>query len=561
MSTLDRLADRLLIRAVRDSGRWLAALLVAALTVAAAELLLPTVLGRAVDAAVNDTRPARWLGAAAGLVGLIVAADVCTDLAAGNGSARATARLRHTLVRHMLALDLRAAARWRDGDLVSRIVGQVAQAGQAGPAVVAAVAVALPSVGSLVALALIDVWLAVAFVAGMLVLGGLLRAFVTDLADTAARYQRAQGDIAARLVEALAGRRTIAAAGTADQEIDRVLQPMPALRGHGSRTWDTVGRATARGAVAAPLTQIAVLAVGGLALAAGRLTPGELLAALQYATLGAGLGAALPELGRLARSRAATRRAAEVLAEPTRTHGTACLPPGRGRLDLRAITVRRGDRVVLDRVSLTLAAGTTTAVVGESGAGKSTLAAVAGRLVDPDGGKVTLDGVPLRQLPRSVLRRAVGYAFARPVLIGDTVTGALTLGGAASPAVAAGAARAACVDAVIQRLPDGYATRLGDAPLSGGEAQRIGLARALRAERVLILDDATSSLDTVTEYQVGEALAGGDGRTRLVVTHRPATAARADIVAWLHEGRLRGYAPHRVLWRDPGYRAAFQGEP
>lgn len=206
MSTLDRLADRLLIRAVRDSGRWLAALLVAALTVAAAELLLPTVLGRAVDAAVNDTRPARWLGAAAGLVGLIVAADVCTDLAAGNGSARATARLRHTLVRHMLALDLRAAARWRDGDLVSRIVGQVAQAGQAGPAVVAAVAVALPSVGSLVALALIDVWLAVAFVAGMLVLGGLLRAFVTDLADTAARYQRAQGDIAARLVEALAGR-------------------------------------------------------------------------------------------------------------------------------------------------------------------------------------------------------------------------------------------------------------------------------------------------------------------------------------------------------------------
>jgi hypothetical protein len=141
MSTSDRPADRLLIRAVRDSGPWLAALLVAALAVTGAELLLPAALGRALDAAVHDTQPARWLGAAAGLIGLIVAADVCTDLAAGNGSARATARLRHTLVRHMLALDLRAAARWRDGDLVSRIVGQVAQAGQAGPAAVAAVTV------------------------------------------------------------------------------------------------------------------------------------------------------------------------------------------------------------------------------------------------------------------------------------------------------------------------------------------------------------------------------------------------------------------------------------
>ncbi len=562
MRTANRPADRLLIRSARDSGPWLGLLLVAALAGTAAELLLPAALGRSVDAVVHDavvhdTHAARWLGAAAGLVALIVAADVGADLAAGRGSARATARLRHALVRHVLALDPRAAARWRDGDLVSRIVGQVAQAGQTGPAAVAAVTVALPALGSLVALALIDVWLAVAFVAGVLVLGGLLRAFVTDLADAATRYQGAQSDIAARLVEALAGRRTIAAAGTADREIHRVLQPLPALRENGGRTWDTVGRATARGAVAAPLTQIAVLAVGGWALAAGRLSPGELLAALQYATLGAGLGAALPELGRLARARAATGRAAEVLSEPTRTHGDAALPPGHGRLELHEVTVRHGDRTILDRVSLRLAAGTTTAVVGESGAGKSTLAAVAGRLTDPDAGEVTLDGVSLRSLARPVLRRAVGYAFARPVLIGDTAAGAISLGGVGSPPGVAAAARAACVDAVIERLPDGYDTRLADAPLSGGEAQRIGLARALRAERVLILDDATSSLDTVTEYQVGEAIAGGDGRTRLVVTHRPATAARADAVAWLHRGRLRGYGPHRVLWRDPAYRAVF----
>ncbi|WP_328824207.1 P-loop NTPase family protein [Verrucosispora sioxanthis] len=97
-----------------------------------------------------------------------------------------------------------------------------------------------------------------------------------------------------------------------------------------------------------------------------------------------------------------------------------------------------------------------------------------------------------------------------------------------------------------------------DAPLSGGETQRLGLARAFHAERLLILDDATSSLDTATEHRITRALTGRDGgRTRLVVTHRVATAATADLVAWLDAGRLRALAPHRRLWTDPDYRAVF----
>jgi ATP-binding cassette subfamily B protein len=111
---------------------------------------------------------------------------------------------------------------------------------------------------------------------------------------------------------------------------------------------------------------------------------------------------------------------------------------------------------------------------------------------------------------------------------------------------------------VVQRLPQGYHTPLAQAPLSGGETQRLGLARALRAGRLLILDDATSSLDTVTEHQISQALAGiNGGRTRIVVTHRAATAARADLVAWLDGGRLLGCAPHHVLWRCSAYRALF----
>jgi ATP-binding cassette subfamily B protein len=205
--------------------------------------------------------------------------------------------------------------------------------------------------------------------------------------------------------------------------------------------------------------------------------------------------------------------------------------------------------------------GATVAVVGPSGAGKSTLAAVSGRLLDPDEGDVTLDGVPLRQLPHDTLRRSIGHAFARPVLVGDTVGSAIALGLAApAPQRVRAAARAARVDAVVDRLPAGYDTRLADAPLSGGEAQRLGVARALGAQRLLVLDDATSSLDTVTEYEVGQALIeAADRRTRLVITHRAGTAARADLVAWLDRGRLRGYGPHDVLWHDPGYRALFAG--
>jgi ATP-binding cassette subfamily B protein len=103
---------------------------------------------------------------------------------------------------------------------------------------------------------------------------------------------------------------------------------------------------------------------------------------------------------------------------------------------------------------------------------------------------------------------------------------------------------------------------MADVPLSGGERQRLGIARAIAAGgRVLVLDDATSSLDTATEAQVNAALRDmGAARTTLIVAHRAGTAASADTVIWLDEGRVRAMGPHRRLWRDPAYRAIFSGE-
>jgi ATP-binding cassette subfamily B protein len=228
-------------------------------------------------------------------------------------------------------------------------------------------------------------------------------------------------------------------------------------------------------------------------------------------------------------------------------------------VEFRGVTGAGG---ALNGLDLTVPGGTAVAVTGRSGA--SELAALAGRLADPDGGEILLDGTPLPRLTRTALRGEIGYAFARPALFGRTVADALAFGPARPPdARLRDAARDARADDFIGRLPHGYATPLADAPMSGGELQRMGLARAFaHAGRVLVLDDATSSLDTVTELQITDALLNRlADRTRLIVTHRASTAARADLVAWLEDGRVRALAPHAELWDDPDYRALFGGSP
>jgi ATP-binding cassette subfamily B protein len=225
--------------------------------------------------------------------------------------------------------------------------------------------------------------------------------------------------------------------------------------------------------------------------------------------------------------------------------------------------VSAGGEWVIDGLDLVVPAGATVAVVGRSGAGKSVLAALAGRLSDPEQGQVLLDGVALPDLSREQLRAAVGFAFERPALVGDTIEEVINFGSRnRTEEGVRWAATTARANTFVERLPQGYQTALAAAPLSGGEMQRLGLARAFaHPYRVLILDDATSSLDTVTERQVGAALTtGGGGQTRLIIAHRAATAARTDLVAWLDAGKLRNLRPHTELWRDPDYRALFGSE-
>ncbi|MEU5594991.1 ABC transporter ATP-binding protein [Streptomyces sp. NPDC020298] len=523
-------------------------------------LVLPTVLARAVDRVLSGGATAGFLPVA-GAVGLLTAAEATAQYAGPRATAGATARLRAAMVRHTLAVGPCPPGRLATGDLVARLTGSTAEAALTVQAAVYAVAQLTMALGAVVALGLLAPELAAVFLA-MALLGYLLvRRQVRNTAQRGAGYLRAQGDVAARLLDALAGSRTIAAAGTVEQEIERVLRPLPELGRYGRALWDSQRRVAWSTGLLAPATQIIVLGVAGHELSTGEITPGDLIAALGYATLGLGGFGTVQSLLDFARARAGQARVLAALRTSPDPPGLRALPPGPGRLEIRAVTVRRAGSAVLDRLELVVPARCCVALVGRSGAGTSLLAAVAGGLLAPDEGIVLLDGVPLDEIRPADVRAAVSYAFSDPVLTGATVLDAIRVAARPVPeARAHQAARTAQADAFVRRLPSGYHTAVSEAPLSGGERQRVGLARALSRDcRLLVLDDATSSLDTTTEASVLSAMDVTHGaRTRLVVTRRTSTAARADLVAWLHEGRIQAVAPHQELWQQPAYRRIFR---
>ncbi|HRD46719.1 MAG TPA: ATP-binding cassette domain-containing protein, partial [Caulobacter sp.] len=216
----------------------------------------------------------------------------------------------------------------------------------------------------------------------------------------------------------------------------------------------------------------------------------------------------------------------------------------------------------LSDVSFVARPGTTVALVGPSGAGKTTMVRLAMRMIDPQAGRVTIDGVDLRQLRFSALRGAVALVPQDVALFNDTLEANIAFGRPdASPDEVAVAAEAAELSSFIASLPEGLATKVGERglKLSGGERQRVGLARALLADpRVLILDEATSALDSRTEAAIQQTLRRARaGRTTLVVAHRLSTIADADEILVLKKGRIVERGAHADLLAQAGEYAAL----
>lgn len=311
---------------------------------------------------------------------------------------------------------------------------------------------------------------------------------------------------------------------------------------------------------------ILVILLGGTALITdGSLAPADLL---PFLLLGIGLTAPLDALGHgfddVQAARLAVGRIREVLAvqplpEPARPE----IAVGH-RVELSGVRYRyTDDREVLRGVDLVLEPGTVTALIGPSGSGKSTLAQLLVRFFDPDEGSVRIGGVDVRELGSRQLHRTVSVVLQDVQLLRASVADniALAVGQAGLDAVVAAARQAQIHDRILE-LPRGYESVIGaDATLSGGEAQRISIARALLADTpVLVLDEATAFADPDTERAMRAALTGRRGdRTTLVIAHRMETIADADVVAVLADGVLVEYGrPDELLDRGGRFAEFWQ---
>jgi ATP-binding cassette subfamily B protein len=220
------------------------------------------------------------------------------------------------------------------------------------------------------------------------------------------------------------------------------------------------------------------------------------------------------------------------------------------------------ERPTIDGVTLTVPAGTTTAIVGETGSGKTTLGYLVARLYDADAGRVTIDGVDVRDLSFASIADAVGVVSQETYLVHATVRENIRFARPeATDEEIETAARAARIHHVIAALPDGYGTVVGERGhrFSGGEKQRIAIARTvLRNPPILVLDEATSALDTETERAVQEALERlSEGRTVIAIAHRLSTVRSADQIAVLDRGRIVELGTHDALAAGGGQYAAM----
>lgn len=473
-------------------------------------------------------------------------------------------RLRNDMFSRVLELPISYFTEARKGDLMSRMTTDVAEV-QTSVMSVMEVVVREPLTILVILTAM--VWISPQlslFLLIFLPVSGLLIGRIGSSLRRRARQQAEQmSDITSVLDETLAGMRVVKAFGAEKSQALRFVK----LNNENYRTRNSIAR---RQELASPLSEtmgVAVVAIilwygGRLVLRGESVLAPELF--LTYIALFTQIINPVKNLSsavaQVQKGSAALARMEEIMtAESSVVEQPDAVPVAgfSNSIELRDVHFSYGERKILDGINLTIRRGQTVALVGASGAGKSTLADLVPRFHDPSAGDVLLDGKNLRDLKLADLRRLIGVVSQEPILFNDTVYNNIALGtGGATRERVEEAARVARAHDFITAKPDGYDTVVGDrgTRLSGGERQRITIARAvLKSPPILILDEATSSLDTESERLVQEAINHlMRDRTCIVIAHRLSTVRHADEIVVMDKGRIVERGTHDSLMAHGG---------
>ncbi|MEO5852476.1 MAG: ABC transporter ATP-binding protein [Nocardioides sp.] len=488
---------------------------------------------------------------------------VARRLGAGIMQYRMQAHTRRAVTRQYLSLPMEWHQRHPTGQLLSNAYSDVEAAwGPIAPLPMAVGTLAMMVI-AIVQMLLADVVLAVV---GLLVFPAVVVANLAYQRLASPLMTRAQGlraEISEIAHESFDGALVVKTLGREPQETARFSTRAHELRDVNIRAGRIRAAFDPTLASLPNIGVLVVLSVGVSRVLSGSTDPGDVVTVAYLLTI-----VSFPIrsigwlLGEFPRSVVGYRRADAVLqATGSMEYGDAAIArTDRGvRLEVDRLGYSYDPDVgLLDEVTFDVQPGRTVAVVGATASGKSTLTNLLTRLVDPDRGRVLLDGADLRDLRRGALADSVAVVPQTAFLFDDTVRGNVTLGAEISDSEVWAALRSAQADGFVAALPSGLDTQLGErgTSLSGGQRQRISLARALvRHPRLLILDDATSAVDPEVEARILATLrGGGDASTLVVVAYRKATISLADEVIHLQDGRVADRGTHaELLERSPAY--------